>query len=70
MLSLKFMIRQDMNKAKNVKTQVEMDNTAKALLTAFRSLTKRDTDLQITKIKRSRNSYKITIKNFGRGCVY
>ena len=56
----------NMNKAKKAKSQAEIDAVDKALKDAKSKLTKRDADLQITKVKRSGNSYKITIKNFGK----
>ena len=56
----------NMNKAKNAKSQVEIDAVDKALKDAKSKLTKRNADLQITKVKRFGNSYKITIKNFGK----
>ena len=55
-----------MNKALNAKTQKQIDSLTLALITAKSKLAKRNVDLKITKVKRSGNSYKITIKNFGK----
>jgi len=56
----------NLNKVKNASSQAEIDKLTKSLKTAKSKLVKRNVDLKITKIKRSGNKYKITIKNSGK----
>jgi len=56
----------NMNNVKNAKTQGEIDNIIKALSTAKSKLVILNVDLKITKILRSGNNYKVTIKNLGK----
>jgi archaellum component FlaF (FlaF/FlaG flagellin family) len=47
-------------------TQAQIDAAYNALIAAQSNLAKRNTDLKITKVVRSGNSYRITIRNDGR----
>ena len=56
----------NLNKAKNAVSQVDIDAIAKTLTIAKSKLAKRNVDLKITKVVKSGNRYKVTIKNSGK----